>query len=169
MACASYACVNCILSGALYVLCIHAGEKLRTLLLQHGSWDRVEMTLKQWTESRNKNQKRGGYVTKQWLIDNRSFTKCFCLHLHSCICCRITCMYYILPHIPDIKADGLTPPSNGRKQTGNFGYLTFTRLKKRISRMTTCGAQPTKQVPEQSSTEVPSLKSLGLASAASCT
>ena len=53
-----------------------SGENLRKLLLEHGDWKSVEVTVKQWSEDSNKNQKVGGYVTKQWLMDNRSYTKC---------------------------------------------------------------------------------------------
>ena len=42
--------------------------------------------MKQWTEDKNESKKTGGYVTKQWLIDNRSYTKCLWLtRPHACI------------------------------------------------------------------------------------
>ncbi|CAE7613730.1 unnamed protein product [Symbiodinium pilosum] len=50
-------------------------EKLRQLLLQHGSFEKVEVVVKQWHEQRKKNKSEGGYHTKQWLMDNRSFTQ----------------------------------------------------------------------------------------------
>ncbi|CAE7345303.1 OGG1, partial [Symbiodinium pilosum] len=50
-------------------------EKLRQLLLQHGSFDKVEVVVKQWAETKRKQKQGGGYVTKQWLMDNRSFDK----------------------------------------------------------------------------------------------
>ena len=55
---------------------LHLGEKLRKLLMEHGDWDGVEANVKQWAEDKNKSKKQGGYVTKQWLMDNRSYTKC---------------------------------------------------------------------------------------------
>ena len=52
-----------------------SGEKIRQLLLTHGSFEKVEMAVKQWHEERKKNTQEGGYHTKQWLMDNRSFSK----------------------------------------------------------------------------------------------
>ena len=45
------------------------------MLLQHGSFEKVEAVVKKWHETRDKLQRRGGWVTKQWLIDNRSWDK----------------------------------------------------------------------------------------------
>ena len=51
------------------------GEKIRQLLVQHGTFDKVEGVVKQWAEQRNQKQRAGGYVTKKWLMDNRSYTQ----------------------------------------------------------------------------------------------
>ena len=45
------------------------------MLLQHGSFEKVEAVVKKWHETRDKLQRRAGWVTKQWLIDNRSWDK----------------------------------------------------------------------------------------------
>ena len=51
------------------------GEKLRALLVAHGSWDKVEVTVKEWHERKKQTKDTGGYKTKQWLMDNRSFSQ----------------------------------------------------------------------------------------------
>ena len=52
------------------------GEKIRKLLLDNGGhWEKVEVAVKQWSQNINTRTQRGGYVTKQWLIDNESFTQ----------------------------------------------------------------------------------------------
>ena len=57
-------------------VCSSSEEKLRKLLLQHGGhWDKVEVSVKQWSQNLNSTTQRGGYVTKQWLMDNESYTE----------------------------------------------------------------------------------------------
>ena len=50
------------------------------MVLEQGSWEHVELTVKRWSETRKQELARGGFVTKQWLIDNRSYTKCSWQH-----------------------------------------------------------------------------------------
>ena len=43
--------------------------------MKHGNFEKVEGIVKVWKESRDKILRRGGFVTKQWLIDNKSWDK----------------------------------------------------------------------------------------------
>ena len=51
-----------------------SGEKIRKVLMEKGSFDKVEFVVKQWHENKTREETSGGYVTKQWLIDNRSYS-----------------------------------------------------------------------------------------------
>ncbi|OLQ07323.1 hypothetical protein AK812_SmicGene9282 [Symbiodinium microadriaticum] len=51
-------------------------EKIRKVLMEKGSFDKVELVVKQWHESKTRDETSGGYVTKKWLMDNKSFTQC---------------------------------------------------------------------------------------------
>lgn len=51
-----------------------SGEKIRKLLLEKGSFDKVEVVVKQWQEQKSREETSGGYVTKQWLMDHKSYT-----------------------------------------------------------------------------------------------
>ncbi|OLQ15069.1 hypothetical protein AK812_SmicGene683 [Symbiodinium microadriaticum] len=50
-------------------------EKIRKMLVEKGSFDKVELVVKQWHENKTREETTGGYVTKKWLIDNKSFTQ----------------------------------------------------------------------------------------------
>ncbi|CAE7653761.1 OGG1, partial [Symbiodinium pilosum] len=50
-------------------------ERLRKMLLEQGSFEKLEVAVKQWHEKRSKEEAEGGYVTKQWLMDNESYTQ----------------------------------------------------------------------------------------------
>ena len=43
--------------------------------MEKGSFDKVELVVKQWHESKTRDETSGGYVTKKWLMDNKSFTQ----------------------------------------------------------------------------------------------
>ncbi|CAE7838196.1 unnamed protein product [Symbiodinium sp. CCMP2592] len=51
-------------------------EKIRQLLVEKGSFDKVELVVKQWQERKKTEEVAGGYVTKKWLMDNKSYTQC---------------------------------------------------------------------------------------------
>ena len=55
---------------------LNQGERLRKMLLEQGSFEKLEVAVKQWHEKRSKEEAEGGYVTKQWLMDNESYTQC---------------------------------------------------------------------------------------------
>ena len=57
-------------------MCTTAGEKLRKLLLAHGSFEKVEGALVRWYEHKKKETEEGGYVTKDWLQKEKHWTKC---------------------------------------------------------------------------------------------
>ena len=52
------------------------GEKLRQLLLEHGSFDKIEGHLERWHEEKKKSKEMGGNVTKEWLMKERHYTQC---------------------------------------------------------------------------------------------
>ncbi|CAE7938774.1 OGG1 [Symbiodinium sp. KB8] len=40
--------------------------------MEKGSFDKVELVVKQWHESKTRDETSGGYVTKKWLMDNKT-------------------------------------------------------------------------------------------------
>ncbi|CAE7367832.1 unnamed protein product, partial [Symbiodinium sp. KB8] len=42
------------------------------MLVEKGSFDKVELVVKQWHEKKTREETTGGYVTKKWLIDNKT-------------------------------------------------------------------------------------------------
>ena len=64
------------------------GEKLRELLIKHGSVKNVELHLSKYAKKTEKDGKFGRWVTKQFLIDHHKYTKWLAL-----------CRYMqVLPH-----------------------------------------------------------------------
>ncbi|CAE7803502.1 unnamed protein product [Symbiodinium sp. CCMP2592] len=53
---------------------LEMGEQLRKLLLEHGSFDKIEGVLERWHIQKKQSQENGGTVTKQWLIDVRKYS-----------------------------------------------------------------------------------------------
>ena len=52
-----------------------SGTKLRELLIKHGSFKNVEMHLEKYVLKRERNGKRGRWVTRQYLMDMLKYTK----------------------------------------------------------------------------------------------
>lgn len=44
-------------------------------MLEKGSFEKVELVVKQWHEKKTREEVAGGYVTKKWLMDNKSYTQ----------------------------------------------------------------------------------------------
>ncbi|CAE7662304.1 OGG1 [Symbiodinium pilosum] len=55
-------------------------EKLRQLLLQHGSFEKVEGALERWHEQKKQTKEAGGYVTKERLMKERHYTRSMADH-----------------------------------------------------------------------------------------
>ncbi|OLP89514.1 hypothetical protein AK812_SmicGene29019 [Symbiodinium microadriaticum] len=53
----------------------NASEQLRKLLLDHGSFDKVEGVLEKWHIQKKNSAESGGKVTKHWLMEVRKFTQ----------------------------------------------------------------------------------------------
>ncbi|CAE7450056.1 unnamed protein product [Symbiodinium sp. CCMP2592] len=48
------------------------GEQLRKLLLDHGTFQKVEGALEKWHLQKKKSAEKGGLVTKEWLVQKRT-------------------------------------------------------------------------------------------------
>ena len=55
----------------------YQGKKLRQLLIQHGSFEKVEGVVQRWHEQRKSSETNGGTVTRVYLSEIRKWTKCF--------------------------------------------------------------------------------------------
>ena len=51
------------------------GTKLLKMLKECGSFETIEMQLKRWKKNTVNEDKLGGWVTKHWLITQKSYTK----------------------------------------------------------------------------------------------
>ena len=51
------------------------GEQLRKLLLDHGSFAKIEGVLEKWHVQKKKSAEAGGTVTKHWLMEVRKYTQ----------------------------------------------------------------------------------------------
>ena len=51
------------------------GDKLREMLMKHGSFKNVEMHLEKYRLKKEKDGKRGRWVTRAFLMENCSYTK----------------------------------------------------------------------------------------------
>ena len=61
--------------GPGYVI-LYQGEKLRKMLLEHGSFDAVEIQLKKWKEEKEEEELMGGWHT-QVSLEMENWTECF--------------------------------------------------------------------------------------------
>ena len=54
------------------------GEQPRKLLLDHGSFEKIEGYLERYHEQQKKKTTEGGYVTRMWLMQVKHYTKQLC-------------------------------------------------------------------------------------------
>lgn len=60
-----------------YPILTSLGEKLRSLLQEHGDFKSVEIQLSRWSKRVQSDDKKGRWVTKQYLMDEEKYTKTF--------------------------------------------------------------------------------------------
>ena len=117
------------------------GEKLRQLLLEHGTFDKIEGQLERWHQQLQQKKQTGGAVTRERLMAERHFTK----HLDSvgfCACVSSLTLpnchaLYKDPIMPPAHSQGrwqTTPSRSGRDPGGLFSRTLFMDKRKLTSR-----------------------------------